>query len=206
MRRRPPRLYALTPGDLDVAHVDRFAITAARACAAGLAGILLREPELSDKATLALAQRLRARLGPEGFLALHDRVHLAEAAGADAVHLGFRSLPPADARAILPPSIAIGFSAHAGDAPELWNACDHLLLGPVFATPSKAGWKEPLGPDGLAHILATTTLPVWALGGITAANARALLELGCAGIAVRGALLASADPERAVAELLAAIG
>jgi hypothetical protein len=70
------------------------------------------------------------------------------------VQLGFRSLPPADARAQLAPTIAIGFSAHAGDELALWQASDYLLLGPVFDTPSKRATIEPLGLEGLAREIA----------------------------------------------------
>lgn len=201
--RLPPRLLALSPGDLSPAHTARFLVEAARAIAAGLDAIVLREPELSDRATLELARELRLRLGPRGYLVLHDRVHLAEASGADAVQLGFRSLAPADARSVLAPGIAIGFSAHAGDALEPWAASDFLLLGPVFDTPSKRGLKEPFGVAGFARECARAPRPVWALGGITAANAREVLACGARGVAVRGAILGTSvgsagDPAAAV--------
>lgn len=201
--RLPPRVLALTPGELGPAHTDRFLVAAARAISAGLDGLVLREPALSDRATLGLARALRERLGPRGYLSVHDRVHLAAAAGADAVQLGFRSLAPADARLVLAPGIAIGFSAHAGDARELWEASDFLLLGPVFDTPSKRGVKEPLGVAGLARECARAPCPVWALGGVTAANARELLACGARGVAVRGAVFGASaagahDPEAAV--------
>lgn len=186
--RLPPRVFALTPGELEPAHTARFLVHAARAIAAGLSAILLREPALSDRATLELARALRLRLGPHGYLAVHDRVHLAAAAGADAVQLGFRSLTPADARRVLAPGIAVGFSAHAGDALAAWEASDFLLLGPVFDTPSKRGLKEPLGLAEFERECGRAPRPVWALGGITAANAAEVLARGARGVAVRGAL------------------
>ncbi|MBI5364206.1 MAG: thiamine phosphate synthase [Planctomycetes bacterium] len=205
MRRLPPRLLALSPGDLAPADVERFLVRAARAIAAGLSGVLLREPALSDRVVLELALALRARLGPGGWLAVHDRVHLAVAAGADAVQLGFRSLTPADARAVLPEHVAIGFSAHADDPIEPWCASDFLLLGPVFDTPSKAGVKAPLGLDGLAREVARAPRPVWALGGITAERARAVIDAGATGVAVRGALLGGDNPVMAVQSFLATL-
>lgn len=217
MIRLPPRLVALTPGTLGAAHVARFANDAARAIAAGLEGVLLREPELSDKAVLELAHALRARLDPphargaepaprRGWLAVHDRAHLVRAAGADAVHLGFRSLPPVEARRVVAEDVTLGFSAHAGDDVATWTACDYLVLGPVFDTPSKRGLKAPLGLDGFARELARAPRPVWALGGITAANAGELLALGARGVAVRAAVFGAADPARATSALFAALG
>ncbi len=203
-QRLPGRLLALTPGTLDAEGAGallaraRLLSQASRAIAAGLDAILLREPELSDAATLTLARELRALLGPAGWLGLHDRVHLATAAGADAVHLGWKSLPIQTARAILDSSIAIGFSAHAGDDPAAWSEADYLVFGPVFETASKRGHLDPVGVEGVTRAVQSTSTPVWALGGITPDNAASLTSTGCRGIAVRGAVLEAADPAAAV--------
>ena len=53
----PPEILALSPGDLVQRGVDRFVVTVARAVAAGLRGVVLREPGLEDGATLALTLR-----------------------------------------------------------------------------------------------------------------------------------------------------
>jgi len=188
-RRLPGRILALTPGDRRDDSCVELVRRARAAIEAGLDSILLREPELSDSATLELAHELRAALGPRGWLGIHDRVHLARAAQADAVHVGFRSLRVADARAILPETIAIGFSAHAHDDSGAWTGADYLVFGPVFATPSKAGVLDPIGVEGLARAAASTRVPMWALGGIDASNVPAASRSGCEGVAVRAALL-----------------
>lgn len=193
-RRLPGRILALTPGDLRDGAVDAFATRARAAIRAGLDSILVREPELSDRATLDLARGLRAELGPRGWLGIHDRVHLAAAAAADGVHLGYRSLALSEARAVCAEPIAIGFSAHAPDDPAAWSGADYLVFGPVFPTPSKRGVLEPVGVEGLARAARSTSIPIWALGGIEPANAGAALAAGARGIAVRGALLAASDP------------
>lgn len=215
-RRLPGRILALTPGDRrDEARADARDGPGTRSCddlvrraraaiEAGLDSILLREPDLSDRATLELAHALRAALGPRGWLAIHDRVHLAVAAQADAVHVGFRSLSVADARAILPDTTAIGFSAHAHDDPNAWTGADYLVFGPVFATPSKAGVLDPVGLEVLASSSASTPIPMWALGGIHADNAPPIAETECRGIAVRAALLGTRDAAAACRTLRAA--
>src|SRR5207247_2282344 len=89
IRRLPPRLVALTPGDLAPEHPDGrarfepFLARARAAIAAGLQGILLREPDLSDRETLELGRALREAIPSGGWLGLHDRVHLAGACEAD---------------------------------------------------------------------------------------------------------------------------
>lgn len=65
---------------------------------------------------------------------------------------------------------------------------DALLLSPVFATTSHAG-AEPLTPVRAASIAAASRLPVYALGGVTGANATRLAP-AFDGIAAIGALLA----------------
>ena len=96
--RLPPALVALTPGDLERERIPAFLERLAGACSAGLPGLLVREPRLTDREWLALLEEVRSRRGAELWLGVHDRAHLVRAVEADGLHLGFRSLPPAVAR------------------------------------------------------------------------------------------------------------
>jgi thiamine-phosphate pyrophosphorylase len=60
---------------------------------------------------------------------------------------------------------------------------DYLLLGPIFATPSKLQYGAPLGLSKLRDVTSQVSIPVFALGGITADRAAACRENGAAGIA-----------------------
>ncbi|MFN0245119.1 MAG: thiamine phosphate synthase [Planctomycetota bacterium] len=204
-RALPPQLFALTPGDVRASQLAAFEGKLRDALRAGLRGVLLREPELSDRDTLALAERLRRALGPDGYLALHDRVHLAHAAGVRAVHLGFRSLAPPVARALLPHNIAIGWSAHVHDDVTAIVDVDYAFFGPVLATPSKRGIVEPTGFDALRRACERSSVPLWAIGGITPEHARAAVDCGARGIAARAGVLGSQDPAHAVEAYLAAL-
>lgn len=194
--RLPPSLLALSPGSLTERSAPEFLGRLNLARRAGLEGLLLREPDLSERAFLALARaaarRLQSRPGAV-WLGLHDRAHLVSASGADGLHLGFRSLCARAARAIMPASVAIGFSSHAGDAPELFEGADYLFHGPLFETPSKAGRLEPIGALGLAAFTAESGLPVWALGGVEPEHARELCAAGARGVAVLSGILGQAD-------------
>lgn len=192
-RRLPPTLIALTPGV--PLPAGELAARVRAAVGAGLGGVLLREPSLADGPFLQLAAQLRELLA-EGWLAVHDRAHLAAACAADAVHVGFRSLRPAQLRPWLAEDVAIGLSTHAGDDPAGFEAADYLFHGPVFATPKPVP-LEPLGPQGLARAVAATELPVWGLGGITPARVDEVLAAGARGVAVLSGLLGSADPAAA---------
>ena len=209
-RRLPPVLIALSPGDLDARACAGFVRRAAAARRAGLPGILLRETTLPDRDYLGLARELALLFHEDlgvghGWLAVHDRAHLASACAADAVHLGFRSLAPADVRAWLEPQIAIGLSTHAPDDPTGWAAADYLFHGPVLDTPSKSDWLEPLGFDGLARgVQAARATPVWGIGGLLPEHVAPVLATGAHGIAARAGILAD-DPARRMAEWQAAL-
>lgn len=168
----------------------------------------MREPELGDAALLALLAAARERLdaaGAPGWLAVHDRPHLAGAAAAQAVHLGFRSLAAADARALLPAEVAVGFSAHAGDDEELREGADYLLFGPVNATPSKRGKVAPVGLDGLRREAARERRPLWALGGLRPEDVAPAAEAGARGVASLSGVFGAGEVGERVAAWLRAV-
>lgn len=212
MRRHPPELIALTPGDLDERGLAALVERAAAAAEAGLRGILLRERRLFDRDFLSLAAELRAALGPGGWLGVHDRAHLARAAGADALHVGWSSLPVDAARALVGAGFPLGFSAHADDPADLRAGADHLFLAPIAPTashprPDAVDWRPPLGVEGFAAERARDDRPTWALGGVAPALVPGLRRAGASGVAVLGAVLGAPTPAAAsagVAGLLAA--
>ena len=60
----------------------------------------------------------------------------------------------------------------------------------MWATPTKPDAGAPLGLDGLAAICEAVNVPVIAIGGIDASNARDCINAGTEGVAV---VRASAD-------------
>lgn len=137
-------------------------------------------------------------------LIVNDAPHLAveiEAAGA---HVGQGDLPAAEARAILGSERALGVSTH--DLPQIRAAAaagaDHLGFGPCFPTATK-GYAEGLPLAAVESAVASTEMPLFAIGGITAANLPSLLEVGVERIAVSSSVLAARDPERVARELRA---
>ncbi|MBK8178899.1 MAG: thiamine phosphate synthase [Planctomycetes bacterium] len=198
----PPVFVALSPGDLagDPAgdlggsRVDAFTAQALSALDAGLPGLLLREPLLGDRALFSLAASLAQRARAlDAWFCLHDRAHLAVAVEADALHLGFRSLEPEAARRLLPDSMGLGLSTHAGEAPRGLELCTYRVHGPVFDTPSKRGWKEPLGLEALGNAARASPIPLWAIGGLRPEHAGPILARGVRGLVARASVFSPGE-------------
>ncbi|HEU5064296.1 MAG TPA: thiamine phosphate synthase [Gaiellaceae bacterium] len=130
---------------------------------------------------------------------VNDDVQAAIALGADGVHLG-RDDPGAETALVA--GLMLGTSAanvdEAKSGEEL--GATYVGAGPVWETPTKPDADPPIGLGGLAEICAAVSVPVIAIGGIDAGNARDCIEAGAAGVAV----VRAATDARAVSEALGA--
>lgn len=192
---------------------DRKQLPAGDLCAAvegalrgGVRAVQLREKDLASRELYELALGLReitSRYGARLFI--NDRLDIALAAGADGVHLGESSLPVGRVRRIAGEGILIGVSCHGleGALAAQQEGADFITFSPVFFTPSKACYGEPVGVERLAEACRLLRIPVFALGGIKADNVHAVLKLGARGVALISAILAAGDPEAAASEMLA---
>jgi thiamine-phosphate pyrophosphorylase len=160
-----------------------------------LKGTPAREAVAAARAVTALC---RARGVP---CLINDRVDWALLAGADGAHVGEEDLPVADARALLGPGRLLGATVRSLE--DILRAqaagADHVGLGPVFATRTKAVDAPPLGLEGLARICAASPLPVVAIAGITAENIRAVARAGATCAAVASAPFADGEAPARVA-------
>jgi thiamine-phosphate pyrophosphorylase len=122
-------------------------------------------------------------------LVINDRADLARLFGA-ALHLGQDDLPPEAARRVTGEHTIIGFSTHneAQLRAAALEPVNYLALGPVFGTASKHNPDPIVGLDELRRLRALTARPLVAIGGITRANARSVLEAGADSVAVIGDL------------------
>lgn len=166
------------------ASTDEMLACATRACALGVEMIQVREKDLAARELCELVHRSMA-VCPRTRIIVNSRLDVALAAGAHGVHLPGGSPAPSTFRAICRPEFLIGVSCHSID--EL-NAAEHegadyAMLSPVFAPISKSTTLPPLGLDALREACAAVQIPVYALGGITEANAAACVEAGAAGVA-----------------------
>ncbi len=198
------RLYLVT--DQALTRGRPLADVVAAAVQGGVTCVQLREKQLGTREFLAQALILKALLAPLGIpLVINDRIDIALACGADGVHLGQNDLPADEARKLLPPGVFIGWSVESMDDVQQSAALpvDYLGVSPIFSTPTKTDTKDPWGLEGLAVVRAATRLPLVAIGGIHAGNARDVLRAGADGLAVVSALCAADDPQAAAAALRA---
>jgi thiamine-phosphate pyrophosphorylase len=148
--------------------------------------VQIREKDLPTRDLLELVTAaVDAARGTATHLVVNDRLDVALAAGAAGVHLGTQSLPARVVRELVPRDFLVGVSCHslAETLGAEAGGADYVVLGPIFATPSKLPYGSPLGLAKLREVSAQVKIPVLALGGITVERARACLEAGAAGIA-----------------------
>jgi thiamine-phosphate pyrophosphorylase len=144
---------------------------------------------LSREAFTWLEQIAELVRAAEATLVVNDRADLAKLFGA-ALHLGQDDLLPSIARRVVGPDAMVGYSTH--NEAQLLAACDepadYLALGPIFGTATKENPDPTVGLDELRRLRPFSNRPLVAIGGITRAKARQVLEAGADSVAVIGDL------------------
>jgi len=180
--------------------------TVEEAVAGGVTLVQLRDKGADPAELERQARELQEVLRGTGVdLVVNDSLPVAVAVGAG-LHVGARDAGPAQARAALGSTAAIGTSLGSGRplGDEDLAALDYVAVGPVWDTATKAD----AGPaTGLSPIpsAAAYGLPVVAIGGIDAARAGEAVRAGAAGVAVVSAVMASNDPRAAARALREAV-
>jgi len=160
---------------------------------------------------LVEARELRQRLlylesGTHCTLIMNDRADLCLAADFEGVHVGQDDLLPESVRKIVGPDRWLGVSTH--NAMQVIEAektsADYIAIGPVFGTVSKAKPDPVVGLDGLREARRLTRKPLVAIGGITRANCRSVIDAGADSVAVISDLIP--HPRKSAAEFLRILG
>jgi thiamine-phosphate pyrophosphorylase len=140
-------------------------------------------------------------------LLINDRIDVALALEEVGVHLRSNSLPVSVARQMLGPQRLLGLSVHSveeGLSAQSQGA-DYIVLGPIYETPTKQMYGPPLGIHTLEKACGLIRIPIFGIGGVTAARAREMRRAGAFGAAVITAILGAKDVESATRELIDAV-
>jgi thiamine-phosphate pyrophosphorylase len=164
----------------------------ARPCVLQIRGKALPAAELRDVAAEALPL-CRAAGVP---LCVNDRVDVALAVGADAVHVGQDDLPLAEVKRLAAGRVQVGVSTHNAEQARaaLDGGADYLGFGPIFATRSKDNPDPVVGLAALEAVArAAAPTPVVAIGGITLDTVKLVASAGAQAAAVISAVEAASD-------------
>jgi len=193
-RLRLPKIYPITDARLSgLTHAGQLA----RLADGGATLVQLREKHASPREFYERADeavRVAREFGVRAIV--NDRADIALAVGAAGVHLGQDDLDPSAARRLLGDEFIIGYSTHsveqAAEAARL--PVDYVAVGPVFETSTKERPDPTVGLEGLRRVRAAVGhLPLVAIGGLTPATARAVLDAGADSLALISALVGG-DP------------
>jgi thiamine-phosphate pyrophosphorylase len=114
---------------------------------------------------------------------VNDDVGAALRLRADGVHLG-QSDEGAERALAAGLLLGLSVSTRREAAVAEYAGAGYLGAGPIWATPSKPDAGPPIGIDGLREICQSVSVPVVAIGGVTAANAADCIAAGATGVAV----------------------
>ncbi len=179
---RLPTVYAVSaePGDDPAGYLRTLEVL----LTAGVRLVQLRAKTLDEGAYRTLARQALALCRARGAaLVLNGPPEWVEALGADGVHLTSGRLMAAPSRP-LGPDKWVAASCHTAE--EVAHACrigvDFIVVSPVLPTGSHPG-REALGWAGLKALTAVSTVPVFALGGLSPEDRRSAYEQGAQGVA-----------------------
>lgn len=169
----------------------------------GVTFLQLREKNLDDESFFEEAVKLQEMARDYGVpFVVNDNVDIAVRMNADGVHVGQSDMEAGNVRALIGPDKILGVSAQTVEQAVLAEerGADYLGVGAVFPTGSKDD-AEDVSFETLNAICEAVSIPVVAIGGITAENTPKLAGSGICGIAVISAIYAKEDILEATSQL-----
>ena len=139
--------------------------------------------------------------GSDCRLILNDYADLVKPAGFGGVHVGQGDITVEEARRVVGVERWVGVSTHNDEQVRIANetSADYVAVGPVFATATKLNAEPVVGLEGVRRTRALTKKPIVAIGGITRANARSVIDAGADSVAIISALFVEGETVEKVA-------
>jgi thiamine-phosphate pyrophosphorylase len=194
-----PRLYAIVDASC-FSTAEALLTSAEELVEGGVTLLQYRDKRGGPRQIVEDAAEFQRQFGGRARLIMNDRADLCLAAEFDGVHVGQDDLSADSVRGIIGPHRWLGVSTHNPEQISIANAtsADYLAIGPVFATTSKENPDPVVGLEGVRRARALTRKPLVAIGGITRANARSVIDAGADSVAVISDLLI--DPRKSAEE------
>ncbi len=182
-----PKLHYISQGSSSKEQLENIQ----NACNSGAELVQLRFKHVSEKNFLKVAEEAREITSYfQTRLLINDYYKIAKEVKADGVHLEKTDSCPTIARTYLYPWQIIGGTANTLQDCEalIEKEVDYISLGPFRFTTTKDTLPSVLGLNGYTAIIEAlkTKTPILAVGGITTADVKAILETGISGLAVSG--------------------
>lgn len=196
-----PRLYPIIDVGVNTS-VEQVCAFAHELALGGARLLQYRNKSANSRLILEQAKELKRVSDNSVQLIMNDRADLCLAAGFDGVHVGQDDLSPEAVRKIIGDRLWLGVSTHNPEQVQAAeaNPVDYVAVGPVFATTTKANPDPVIGLEGVRRARKLTNRPLVAIGGITRANCRSVLDAGADSVAVISDLVR--DPRKSAEEFL----
>lgn len=164
---------------------DALVRKVSEAVEAGANVVQLREKDLHGHLPV-LCARVKEAIAGRALLIVNGPPEAARECGADGFHL------PEDAPPVSEPGVFFGRSVHSVEAAQRAEAegAAYVIAGPIYETNSHPG-RAPAGPRLLSEISNVVSVPVIAIGGVTADRVAEVIDAGASGVAVISAVLAA---------------
>lgn len=188
-------LYLITDRKL-FADEDLFLTAVEEALKAGVKAVQLREKDLATRDLLELAYKMRDLTAGYGTrLFINDRADIAMCVKADGVHLGQASMPVFAVRKVVGDRMLLGVSTHGLEEAETAEreGADFITFGPLYQTPSKLKYGDPVGLEALKQVSGKVSIPVLGIGGIKPYTINDVIGAGATGVAVISGILGATD-------------
>lgn len=176
----------------------------------GCRWIQLRMKDASDQELLDTAKQafdLCQKYGAT--FIIDDNVLAAKQVGAHGVHLGKNDMPINEARKILGPNAIIGGTANTFDdiCAHVAAGANYIGCGPFRFTSTKKNLSPILGLEGYHNLIsecknADFSLPIVAIGGITADDIPSIMQTGISGIAISSEVLRANNPVEKMQQII----
>ena len=198
-----PRLYLVT--DEDVIPNNRLTPAVEGIMEAGVRLLQLRFKKTPYSEQVELGRKIRKLTKSYGsILIVNDSPELAAELEADGVHLGASDAEVSYARKLLGESAIIGVSCYEDiKLVERWSANEVAYIGLSSPYASSTKQKASVPIHRFKTLVSASSVPVYAIGGITVSRMNDILSTACYGVAVVSAIFAASNPVQAVAEFKA---